>query len=51
MEQTADKIYEEDFISQPLYQNKFNLDEKERTAYLQSIPDWVKKWQKELDKF
>lgn len=51
MELTLDQVYEEDFRSQPLYQNKFNLSEQERAEYLESAPEWVRKWQEELDKF
>lgn len=50
MDTSIDKIYEEDFKSQPLYRNQFNLDDKERDKYLQMIPAWLKKWQEELDK-
>lgn len=50
METTIDKIYEQDFKSQPLYRNQFNLDDKEWARYLNTVPVWVKKWQEELDK-
>lgn len=50
MDISIDKIYEEDFKSQPLYRNQFNLDDKKRAKYLEMVPAWVKKWQEELDK-
>ncbi len=50
MDTNIDKIYEIDFKSQPLYSNKFNLDDKERAKYLEMVPAWFKKWQEELDK-
>lgn len=50
MDTNIDKIYENDFKSQPLYSNKFNLDDKERAKYLEMVPAWFKKWQEELDK-
>ena len=50
MEKSINKIYEEDFKSQPLYRNKFNLSKEEQERYLQMVPAWVKKWQAELDK-
>jgi len=47
---TIDKIYEQDFKSQPLYCNKFQLDDRERAEYLKQVPDWVNRWQQELDR-
>lgn len=42
-------IYEQNFKNQPLYRNKFNLSKEEKEQYLQMVPAWVKKWQRELD--
>jgi hypothetical protein len=47
---TIDKTYEEDFKNQPLYCNKFQLNDSERAKYLEQVPDWVERWQQELDK-
>ena len=47
---SIDKIYEEDFKSQPLYRNQFNLEDKERDKYLQMVFKWFNKWQEGLDK-
>lgn len=50
MAKLAAESYEETLKSQPLYSNKFHLDDAERARYLQQVPEWFKKWQAELDK-
>lgn len=42
--------YEATFKNQPLYKNQFNLSPAEIDRYRQQAPEWVKKWQQELDK-
>jgi hypothetical protein len=42
--------YEETLKNQPLYVNKFNVTPAEKDYYMQTVPQWFKAWQQELDR-
>ncbi|MGE5396435.1 MAG: hypothetical protein ACM3MK_02740 [Chitinophagales bacterium] len=50
MEAAFEASYEQTFMSQPLYCNKFQVSAEEKDFYMNQVPAWFKNWQTELDK-